>query len=576
MKKSFYNYAILFLIVSMLPLSTFAQSELIIYATPKTLDAVILADQASGNPHDIYTLVSLDTTYIFDEGIVIDNSIEIRGQVGTDGRPPCIQPNILLDGTVPGHLFTFTKDNSVVKLSNLYLLGASINNTVNLSDGWGVTVNANNAKTYINNVVFEQWSQFSINFSGDWNSFFVKNCKFRNNVNSGSVYTGQAFRQRNDLSTTLVDTIVMRYNTFFATNSYAMCSSVTGRLNYGEFTHNTVAAMVKNPFFSMNNTNFKVAHNIFYDTYASGMSNGEFPWWDRVWVGGLGSTIDFDPLNIQNAYLAGIDTTQANWSELAEASRIIDIVDNIYFRSPSIDAFIHSVNDTASTANDTIHLTPWMNAITLNMFSDDAKWPGLNESGNLMVDPKFGAKYSELLGANGNVPTENGTGMLPYIALARRNSGAANDIFGYNYSQPNNTEEWVPVWPVPEYTDNVLKYTADLIANDGMVYGDPYWVDGVVGVNNTGKLPSNFKLANAYPNPFNPTTVIEYSIPNTAKVTINVYNTLGQLVSTLVNQQLNAGHYKVDFDASKLTSGVYFYTLSANNNLFTKKMMLLK
>jgi len=581
MKKIYYNLVILVFAVIMIPSQILAQSELIIYATPNTLDAVIAADQASMSPHDIYTLVSLDTTYVFDEGMVFNSSVVIRGQAGDDGRLPCIQPNVLLDGSVPGHLFTFTMDNSTVRIENLYLLGVSITNTVNWGDGWGVTVNGNNINTYIDNVIFEQWSQFSVNYSGDWNSFWVTNCKFRNSVNTGSVYTGQAFRQRNDLGTTLTDTIVMKYNTFFATNAYAMCSPVTGFINHADFSHNTVAAMVKNPFFGMNITNWTVSHNIFYDTYAGGMSNGEFPWWDRIWAGGLSSTIDLDPLNKQNATLAGIDTTLENWSDLAEAARTIDVVDNIYFRSPSIDAFIQSVNDTASTAIDTIHLTPWMNDITTNMFNDDTKWPGLNDEGNLMMDPLFGDKYAEILGGPGTtVPAENGTGLLPYIVLARANSGIANDLFGYNYSKPdfNTTGNWVPTWPLPEFTDEVLKYNANVMATDGKYYGDPYWFTGVVtGVKTTEVLPNEFTLANAYPNPFNPSTNISFSIPEKGNVSLKIYDMIGKEVKTIVeNSVQQAGEHNYSINMNGLASGIYFYQLTYNNNLQTKKMLLLK
>ncbi|MBI9071274.1 MAG: T9SS type A sorting domain-containing protein [Melioribacteraceae bacterium] len=575
MKK--FIYYLSFLMFAVITSQITAQSELIIHATPNSLDAVIKADQDSGSPHDIYTLVSLDTTYVFDEGIIIDNSIVIRGVAGADGKLPTIQPGVDLEGNVAPHLFTFTKDESVIKLENLYLLGVSYNNTVDLGDGYGVTVNGNNIKTYIDNVVFEQWTQFSVNFSGDWNSFWVTNCKFRNSVNSGSVYTGQAFRQRNDLGTTLVDTIVMKYNTFFATNAYAMCSPVTGHLNYGEFSHNTVAAMVKNPLFSMNATNMKIAHNIFYDTYASGMSNGEFPWWDRIWAGGLSSTIDFDPLNKLNAYLAGIDTNAVDWSVQAEAIRTIDVIDNIYYRSPEIDAFIASVNDTASTANDTIHLTPWMNEVTTNMFADDSQWPGFNDEGNKFVDPGFGDKYAEILGASGTViPAENGIGMLPYITLARANGGTANDQFGYNYSQPDGLEDWVPTWPLPEFTDEVLKYTADLTAIDGMVYGDPFWFTGVTDVEQINSVPTEYSLEQNYPNPFNPSTVIEYSLQKAGLVNLSVFNILGEEVATLVNLEQGTGSYKVNFNAVNFTSGIYFYTLSTNSVLLTKKMILIK
>lgn len=96
-------------------------------------------------------------------------------------------------------------------------------------------------------------------------------------------------------------------------------------------------------------------------------------------------------------------------------------------------------------------------------------------------------------------------------------------------------------------------------------------------------LPTNFKLNQNYPNPFNPTTSIEYSIPNTVTenkssvlVTLTVYDILGRKVKTLVNENQKVGNYSINFDGSRLASGVYYYTLSAAHFLETKKMILLK
>ncbi len=95
-------------------------------------------------------------------------------------------------------------------------------------------------------------------------------------------------------------------------------------------------------------------------------------------------------------------------------------------------------------------------------------------------------------------------------------------------------------------------------------------------VKETYQQPKSFSLSQNYPNPFNPTTVIKYSVPRNGYVTLKIYNLMGQLVATLVNGQLSAGSYKTDFDASKLSSGVYFYKLNVDGFMMTKKMMLLK
>jgi hypothetical protein len=100
----------------------------------------------------------------------------------------------------------------------------------------------------------------------------------------------------------------------------------------------------------------------------------------------------------------------------------------------------------------------------------------------------------------------------------------------------------------------------------------------IVGINNIGsEVPNRFSLSQNYPNPFNPATSIRFAIPQASIVTLKVYNVNGQEVATLVNNQtVTAGVKEVSFDASKLSSGVYFYTLSAGDFRETKKMTLIK
>jgi hypothetical protein len=93
-------------------------------------------------------------------------------------------------------------------------------------------------------------------------------------------------------------------------------------------------------------------------------------------------------------------------------------------------------------------------------------------------------------------------------------------------------------------------------------------------------IPTNFSLAQNYPNPFNPSTTITFSIPNKELVSLKVFNSLGEEVAELVNETKQAGNYSVSIDASSatggLTSGVYFYKISAGSFIQTKKMILVK
>jgi hypothetical protein len=94
--------------------------------------------------------------------------------------------------------------------------------------------------------------------------------------------------------------------------------------------------------------------------------------------------------------------------------------------------------------------------------------------------------------------------------------------------------------------------------------------------NENDKIPTEFTLLQNYPNPFNPSTTITFSIPTEEFVSLEVFNSLGEKIEDLVNETKPAGNYSVSFDASKLTSGIYFYNISTGNFFQTRKMMLVK
>jgi hypothetical protein len=93
---------------------------------------------------------------------------------------------------------------------------------------------------------------------------------------------------------------------------------------------------------------------------------------------------------------------------------------------------------------------------------------------------------------------------------------------------------------------------------------------------NDSKQISEFVLSQNHPNPFNPSTTINYQIPELSFVTLKVYDVLGNEVGTLVNEEKPIGNYEVEFDAISLTSGIYFYKLQAGSFVETKKMVLMK
>jgi len=111
-----------------------------------------------------------------------------------------------------------------------------------------------------------------------------------------------------------------------------------------------------------------------------------------------------------------------------------------------------------------------------------------------------------------------------------------------------------------------------------------FYVPIITSIENNNKhLTDKFILYQNYPNPFNPTTTIKYTVPfiqtshaTSQRVQLKIYDILGKEVATLVNKNQSSGEYTLTFNASKLNSGVYFYTLKAGSFFSTKKMLLIK
>jgi hypothetical protein len=117
-------------------------------------------------------------------------------------------------------------------------------------------------------------------------------------------------------------------------------------------------------------------------------------------------------------------------------------------------------------------------------------------------------------------------------------------------------------------------YVTTWTIRGAVIRGTVYGV--VSGVAEDKKLPVTFELLQNYPNPFNPSTTIRFSLPHRSHATLSVYNTLGQQVAILVNQDLQAGYHEVRFDAGNLASGVYFYQLQAGTFVQTRKLCFVR
>lgn len=612
------TFVVAMVVLLFAPTRSFAGDTLVVATSlSANLDKQINSDTVAGgaNAHKVYQLTTTTQTYWIDGPITSKSSIAIIGKPAANGQLPCIQPHTQSDNTVPVNMFVFIGANTTVQLQNLYLLGLSSTNTtdaVNGANACAIQISADKISLNLNNVVFDEWRAFAIGYNGQWDKFFVYNCKFRNMVDPTQQYIGEVIRNEWP-GAAYTDSTIFRYNTMLCVNGYAVGTVTKYYQKYFEFSHNDVIYTFKNPFFIFNVTDAKINNNIFYGTYVGGTNYQETPWWDNLWYGDKDiSTIALEELNGANAaafdaadsagffaksnYIGATNKADSTADDAwvaalqakAENMRKIEVKNNSYFQPSGVTAFWKSLNDTAKwTYPDPAHhdslgfvwgdstITPtWMNTRTTKLFSSPTTQQGFVQSGNVLTDPVFptGISSGVLTGATGD-----GVGLLKYITEIRGGT-ASTDRWGYQRTTVLNSATWMPTWPLPESASNDLKYSASLTSTDGLPVGDPYWFTGKPTrvAENVNALPHTFGLSAAYPNPFNPSTSFKYTLNAPGLVTFKVYNVLGQVVKTEVNQYQTAGEYQIRVDMSRMTSGVYFGSLEQGANRQMKKMVLVK
>ena len=174
-----------------------------------------------------------------------------------------------------------------------------------------------------------------------------------------------------------------------------------------------------------------------------------------------------------------------------------------------------------------------------------------------------------------------------YVTGYSLNTSTYNDYATIKYNSLGKTQ-WVARYNGPANEADLAAAIAVDVSGNVYVTGysidpntrDDYttikYVQGPVSVLDAQSLPTLFALYQSYPNPFNPITTINYQIPQLSFVSLKIYDVLGNEIATLVNEEKYAGSYEVEFDGANITSGIYFYQLTAGSFVETKKMVLLR
>ncbi len=190
---------------------------------------------------------------------------------------------------------------------------------------------------------------------------------------------------------------------------------------------------------------------------------------------------------------------------------------------------------------------PWQGAprtVYINCYEpaslDPAGWLTWN------VTPALYAEYN--CSGPGYLPASRIASISTQLTATEAANYTLQNIFAKS-SNPNFAYDWMPVEPI---------------------------ITGLKTDNSLNQIPKSYQLYQNYPNPFNPSTTIRFDLPKESQVTLDIYNILGQRVASLIDQQMKAGVHEYHFDASRLSSGVYFYRITAANFTSTKKLLLLK
>ncbi len=586
----------------LLPLSVTLSQTLADYVKETRGDTLVIKDYVdmggAGVANSLYNALNLDTSHVPAGRVyllkasgyypLVNNPSTLRNIVivGADATP--IVQNKNASSAPPlicGASWTGGSNTGSMNYSNnVTVKNCNIDPSDAAGDkGWNFfSAQANNCTLTLDNDLFERtlWVYFATGSPGQ--NYYVSNCYFVNMNGLACRRNGGVMDSFGNMDTLVVEncTHIMAEGSMYKFRGYPYTRVI--------FNHNNFINCSGLMFMDWGlQTTMSMTNNIFVNCNVQGYAGIA-----SIDVGE--QDMDGQPMGLINIHTFPAD---ASYDPFRSMPREYLFSGNVVYWDPKLtnatDGVIHTLD-----ANNVNGHTNWMNQMiimnqrTAGYFADKTNWPKLVLGKNYGWAPPF-TDSKDLLTAQVDV--------LKTFSISTCDTGSTAVMPDWRLTSTGADNFVYPDWPIPvnlAYSDTSKLYTG---ATGGFPVGDLNWFAAKkttwlaqrdaeyakiraamdagldpLGVAKSTYSPSEFALDQNYPNPFNPTTTISFSLPHSANTTLTVFNVLGQEVATLINGYTTVGAHQVQFDATRLASGTYFYRLTSGDFTQIKKMMLLK
>lgn len=564
LKKHYISLSLFFLVMS--ASLTYAQNvvQLVPFnGQPSTeIVAQIIADTTANNgipANRIYELTG-GGLYICQQQFYVEAGQTLRMRSSNNQKPIIyLYPSGTgsTPGNPPGHFIRLRGGN--LEMTGLAVSGyfEPVDSNFNNVQGTIFRVDAEGSNVYLKNSIFSNINGQILRTEASTKTIRVEDCIF---TNLGALSTSNFGAGKGiDLRAVAVDSLILVNNTW--TNyqdrvvrhyNFSNPTAGTGNIKYTLIDHNTMYnGMGFHGLLSLGNVGEKViiTNNLFKDAFASGEDSTD-------------GTRTAEWANTGEKYPNG--NNRMTWIFTAPNDTTMWTVKNNFFAvSDSGQAFFNEHTNWPLVVGKPLswHINSRLGADSVTAFTliND---PVLTNTQALMS--KLMRWYVSPTGGNKTKNTPSTLWVRAEHDMDRRPIAFWINDLNCAYQTTS-----------PAYTGSMGGFPAGDL--NWFPTKKAEWQTWLTGISSDESvIPSEFSMDQNYPNPFNPATKISFNLTKAGYTTLAVYNLLGEKVATIVNQELQAGRHTVDFDASRLSSGVYIYKIESGNNVATMKMTLLK